>query len=58
MASLLGQYASNFVIDLDEAWEERDVDQNGYLDKESCLIFLSKIKSFIAPYRAANFDEE
>jgi len=46
------------VIDLDEAWQEKDVDQNGYLDKEECRSFLSKIKNFIVPLRAQNYDED
>jgi hypothetical protein len=58
LTDLLSNYASNFVIDLDEVWQERDYQNNGYLDKENTLIFLSKIKNFIAPYRASNFDEE
>ena len=58
LMELLGGYTSNFCIDLDEAWIEKDTDKNGYLDKEECRAFFSKIKNFIIPLRAQNFDDE
>jgi len=39
----LGNYSASFSKDVDEMWEEHDVDKNGYLDRQEAREFVNEI---------------
>ena len=39
---------------MDELWDEKDYDKNGYLDKAEALVFLIELTNYIDDYKRAN----
>lgn len=54
----LKHYKVKFERDLDELWSEKDVDGNGWLDKEETKNFMVELSKSIDKNRSHNFDIE
>jgi len=55
LKKLLKTYDCTFKKDLDEMWNEHDVDQNGYLDRDEAQPFLDEVAKIIDKERAKNY---
>ena len=56
LTKLLGKYAENFSIDVDEVWQKCDWDKNGMLDREECRAFIKDIVPYASEDRNHNYD--
>jgi len=54
---LLGDYTKHIKGDVDELWEQKDADKNGYLDREEAKKFLNALSGIMEPERAANYTD-
>ena len=52
------EYLKNYSLkinkDLDQMWDEKDYDKNGYLDKSEALVFVIELTNYIDDYSRAN----
>jgi len=53
-SELLKNYSLKINKDLDQMWEEKDYDKNGYLDKSEALVFVIELTNYIDDYSRAN----
>ena len=52
-------YKDNFDIDVDEQWELKDYDKNGYLDREEALDFIKVLADYCNDQsRVKNFKKD
>ena len=52
----MGNYSRNFRVDLDQKWNQHDVDGNKMLDKKECKNFLDDIYPHVDISRKRNYN--
>ena len=52
LSAYLKKYRATFSKDIDQLWEQHDVDKNGYLDKIEAKKFMHEVSKIISKDKA------